>query len=87
MAGHWNHVVGVMDAAKHQAIYYNGSLAGSRTATGFFSGNYNWDIGDEVATGGMRFHGTIDEVRVYNRALSASEVLGLYNAGQATIRK
>ncbi len=34
-----------------------------------------------MASGGklMIFNGTIDEVRIYNRSLSASEVAGLYN--------
>ena len=32
------------------------------------------------------FNGAIDDVRVYNRALSASEVYQLFKLGQATVR-
>ncbi|NBU86316.1 MAG: hypothetical protein EBS13_03180 [Verrucomicrobia bacterium] len=30
----------------------------------------------------LYFHGTIDDVRIYDRALSAEEVQALYNLGQ-----
>jgi hypothetical protein len=38
-------------------------------------------IGTDVTSGGTDFGGTLDDVRVYNRALSANEVLSLYNIG------
>jgi CSLREA domain-containing protein len=39
-----------------------------------------WKIGD-FQEGGGSFNGTIDEVDIYNRALSASEIAAIYNAG------
>jgi|GEM_PF-7045488 len=48
-------------------IAYNGSL-------GFFVGNYG---------GGWEFNGSIDEVKVYNRSLSQSEVEELYHNSRA----
>jgi hypothetical protein len=44
------------------------------------------DGGGELSIGadignGIYFPGTIDDVRVYNRALTASEVWSLYNGG------
>ena len=40
-------------------------------------------IGASVPSGGERFRGLIDEVEIYNRALSAEEVLSIFNAGSA----
>src|SRR5207248_10454911 len=34
-------------------------------------------------SGGGSFFGTLDEVQVFNTALSASDILGIYNAGAA----
>ncbi len=43
------------------------------------------DIGI-MSNGSFYFPGTIDDVRIYNRALSASEVKQLYNLGRYTIK-
>jgi hypothetical protein len=38
------------------------------------------DIGRFGNVGGTNFKGYIDDVRIYNRALSAAEIQALYNA-------
>ena len=63
-------------------IYVNGEYKNSdNTISGLIENPSGWSnnlvIGWE--TGNRYFNGTIDEVRIYNRALSASEVEGLYN--------
>ena len=40
-------------------------------------------MGDNAGFGGAALDGTLDDVRVYNRALSASEISDLYAAGLA----
>ena len=40
-------------------------------------------IGASAPTGGERFRGLIDEVEIYNRALSLSEIQAIFNAGSA----
>ncbi len=77
--GTWIHVVGVFDGT-NAMLYLNGvfdksapSLAPNPTSAGFF-------VGAQNAT---RFNGLIDEVRLYNRALSAQEVLDIYNDGSS----
>lgn len=81
----WHYYVGILDVASNSHKFYvDGVLVGTDT-TNFGSktfnsnkqtigasndGNYNFD-----------FNGAIDEVRIYNRSLSASEVLDLYNIG------
>jgi len=82
----WYHVVGTYDSITgRQKIYINGSLRNTRT----------WTVGTRirVSTGTpleigrnqhsfWSFNGLIDEVRIYNRALSASEVRANFNAGR-----
>lgn len=62
-------------------IYLNGVLDGATTITG--SGDVNMNNGvyniAQGSTNARSFAGTIDEVRMYNRALDPSEVKALYN--------
>jgi hypothetical protein len=77
----WNHVVIVKDAGVGKAkAYINGvetddsaSTATAMTATDLFIGAY--DSGQ-----GYPYHGDLDEVALYGKALSVSEVEGHYNA-------
>jgi len=75
----WYHIAGVWDARKRSmAIYVNGSISiepGHETLPmGFKSG---FDIGH--ATTSSRFWlGFIDEVEIYNRALSAEQIYQIY---------
>lgn len=70
----WNHVVVTVNGSTGY-IYINGALAA--TLTGVNSSFTNKYIGGGVAS--RWFDGYIDEVRVYNRVLSAQEVTQLYN--------
>ena len=80
------HVAGVFDDnADTLNLYVNGALVGSLSTTHVYYqtpltpaiGNNRWAPGD----GQWRpFNGVIDEVRLYNRALSTEEVLALYRA-------
>jgi len=71
--GVWHHVVGTYNR-QHVKIYVNGKLKGSSARNGAMSltGN-NTVIGFWINN---YFQGLIDEVRIYNRALSAEEVRG-----------
>ena len=78
----WYHVAGVYNAsAKTLDIYVNGALD-----DGVLSGtvpssqvlpNVNTTIG--MRSGGYYFQGTIDELRIYNRALAQSEIVANMN--------
>lgn len=52
-----------------------------QTANTFLIGKYNDASGTDTAGDTFSFNGTLDDARVYNRALSASEVLQLYKMG------
>lgn len=78
----WTHVAGVYDSAAGQMrLYVNGTLADNRSLS-----YYNIQSTAEPVYIGRGcnlddfFHGTIDDVRIYDRALSAGEVATL--AGQ-----
>jgi hypothetical protein len=73
----WYHVAGVYNAsARTLDIYVNGVLDNGvlvgTVPTSQATNNVNVNIGRR--TGGFYFNGIIDEVRIYNRALSAAEI-------------
>ena len=77
----WYHLVAVYDGTSMK-IYKNGIvLSGSTSFSGTIGTNsLNVNIGQRVDNS-YRWNGYIDEVKIHNRALSASEILAHYNAG------
>ncbi|MCK5450125.1 DUF2341 domain-containing protein, partial [Candidatus Pacearchaeota archaeon] len=71
MSPNWNHIVQVYDGS-NQRLYVNGNLSTSSALTGTISANTN-----SILIGDL-FNGSIDEVRIYNRSLSADEVYQQY---------
>jgi hypothetical protein len=71
----WNHVVYTRTGAGTSNFYINGTLSGTPNQNNGapLSGFVNSWIGSRN-DGIYAFDGTIDDIRVYNRALSASEV-------------
>ncbi len=84
----WNHLVGVYNYSSGMMYAYkNGVLVNSANV-----GVYNWNAGTEVPlnigrrTNAYRyFNGKIDEVRIYNRALTAGEILAHYQRRKPTL--
>jgi len=78
-AGAWHHLTGVGDGSD-MYIYVDGVQVASRTyATSSYGSNNNpFYIGAKVLSSGNYFNGLIDEVLVYDRALSAAEIAQLY---------
>jgi glucose/arabinose dehydrogenase len=79
----WVHIAGTYDGAALR-IYVNGVLAGSRPKSGLIrvdgnpllvAANQNDNLID------LLFNGRVDELRLYNRALSDSEIFALFNDG------
>jgi hypothetical protein len=78
--GVWTHVVGVANGT-YVKIYINGQFAVEKPN----SEGVDYDYPIEIGRCGMSspdsyFNGSIDEVLIFNRSLSASEVASLYNA-------
>jgi len=83
-ANEWHHIAGTFDGS-NLYLYVDGeqkaSLAYSGTiaiATGYSLHIAYWRPGLPTY-----FEGTIDEVEIFNRALSQSEIQAIYNAGSA----
>ncbi len=76
--GIWHYVVGTYDGSFFK-LYEDGALVASGGAVGNLSTNANaLQVGYRPAVG--FFLGSIDDVRIYNRALSAAEIQAMYNA-------
>ena len=79
--GYWHHIVAVVDEGGNPEgkLYLDGILEGSRNE---FTQTVNpWEelrIGYYQKSGSL-FHGVIDQVRIYKKALSHDEVLYLKN--------
>lgn len=87
----WHHIAGTYDGAKLQ-MYIDGHRWGSTLkhvgAISSMPSDSFVAIGSEDGRtqfsdciGSRYFTGLIDEVRIYNRALSAAEIKGIFDAG------
>jgi hypothetical protein len=83
--GKWVHYVGIVDRVRHlQSIYINGVLNAKVTDN---SNSFNGNTADlrigfsEEGSWQSPFKGALDEIRLYNRALTAAEISSLYNQG------
>ncbi|MBP7053601.1 MAG: hypothetical protein KBE65_21535 [Phycisphaerae bacterium] len=72
--GAWHHIGGVYDGSQ-LCMYQDGSCVDSKSLAG--SINSNWRtvlIGENGQVSGRYWNGLIDDVRIYNRPLSADEI-------------
>ena len=69
----WHHIVATNDGTTHR-IYIDGIERNSRDQ-GFSVGATAAVIGRATSDASLAFKGIVDEVRIYNRAISGSEVL------------
>ena len=93
--GVWSQVVMTLDSSKNMKLYINGALVNSGThdlvswvAPSCGDSNLPLSIGTLYPYGegwggntGFSFQGFLDDVRIYNRALSATEITKLYQSG------
>jgi murein DD-endopeptidase MepM/ murein hydrolase activator NlpD len=73
--GNWHYLVGTAETGSLK-VYVDGVLQGALIETANISSGVV-NIGKEISST-FYFNGSIDEVRIYNRALAANEVLALY---------
>jgi len=85
----WHHYVATYDGSD-MSLYIDGMLVGGPTTKGIDL--YTSDTGplmiglDDNYVGSRHFDGSIDEVRIYNRALSAEEVKQHYEQSRRNLR-
>ncbi|MFQ6026036.1 MAG: LamG-like jellyroll fold domain-containing protein [Dehalococcoidia bacterium] len=79
--GQWHHVAGVRDVEGGQLrLYVDGQLVDTEVDPGGSTDNpSNLAIGSKDTLNDDFMHGSLDEVAIYDRALTAQEVLDLYN--------
>lgn len=80
----WYHVAGTFNGATNQkTLYLNGVQVGQKTAAALVR-NTQWPLrigaGSSESAGSFWFPGDIDEVTVFDRALSAAEVQAQYTS-------
>ena len=82
--GQWYHLVGVRDSSGNMRLYVNGNLQSDvKLLSGdIYVNNASLVIGT-VQSGNYLFNGSIDEVRIWNRSLTASEVQQHYYSNLA----
>lgn len=80
--GEWHHLVWTREG-KHLKVYVDGSLNSTNTTPGI--ANITSDASMQLGTsscnnvdGTTPFTGSVDELQIYNRALSSSEILAIY---------
>ena len=89
----WSHVAITYDGAAVKAFLNGSQVGASVSASGTIKNTANSQIcamiGNDPTTNctiqpsGFGFDGRIDELSIYNRALSASEIASIFNAGQS----
>jgi concanavalin A-like lectin/glucanase superfamily protein/PA14 domain-containing protein/glycosyl hydrolase family 2 len=82
--GRWYHLVGVRDAANSQfKLYVDGELAGTSAQDCAEPATGNTVVGRAKFNGGQVdfWRGAVDQVHVYDRALSDAEVRELFESG------
>ncbi len=81
----WTHAVGIFNGTDTISFYINGEFIGSRDdITGTLRDNIGtFYIGGTSSIPARSFNGAIDEVQVYNKALSSAEIQQLYAQGAA----
>jgi hypothetical protein len=83
----WHHVVGTYDG-KVLLTYVDGKMEGEATHAGDIDTiNLNVNIGKNPNQNDQNFRGRIDEVQIYNRDLSAAQVLEVFAGGVASFAR
>lgn len=77
--GVWHHLAGVADdTGKTITIYVDGLAKGTTGYSGAL-----FDLGTELYSIGQSFKGRLDDVRIFDRALTAAEVKAVYASGMS----
>ena len=84
MTTDWNHFVAVYDASINKITYYMNNIAVASinpTGTAMYTDIDSFTIGKILSTSYPPFNGLIDDVRIYNAALSSSQIKQNYIVG------
>jgi hypothetical protein len=85
-ANTWYHIVATAKSGE-QKLYVNNILESSATAAGtiYYNTGVPAILGRQMSTGSPQYlQGYLDDVRIYNRVITASERAAIYNGGSGT---
>ncbi len=77
----WSHVAVTRTSGVLQ-LYINGAAFGSTSTQSNVIGSQTYNIGRYAPTNGFQFTGNIDELALFNSALSQSDITAIYNNGE-----
>jgi len=81
----WYHIVGVYDGSSSNAgmsLYINGQLQSTSNSNGgSYTAMENTTVSNRIGKRDSFFKGTLDDARIYARALTTAEVQLLYQQG------
>lgn len=78
--GNWHHIVFAFSAGNSYALYIDNALNSSGSLSSFTIANNPMRIARSVDSYWASYTGLIDEIRIYNRMITAEEVNTLYSA-------
>lgn len=82
ITGGWHHIVGVFESSKGKSLYVDGAFVVNLTTSVTFNTDENEDRIEVGRLGTLspsnEFNGTLDEVAIWNRSLTATEIKDLY---------
>ena len=82
----WHHVAVALGSGSYEVYLDGNSLGTSTTSVTTFSSGQNFMIGNSSKPSTpLPFDGLIDQVRIFNKKISSSEVTSLYNEPSSTI--
>ena len=86
----WHHIAYTANGSTAPKLYIDGSEVGTPQYTdsakcAYYSSSENLDIGHFAGVASYNYEGKIDQVRVFDTALSASDVTTLYNETTSTV--
>jgi hypothetical protein len=76
----WYHVVGIRNSSNQYVVYVNGVVSTTNSTSSLTLSASAPQIASNPATTGERFTGIMSNLRLYNRGLSAAEILQSYNS-------
>ncbi len=75
----WHHATLVRDGSNKVDLYIDGVFTKRLFADAVQAETFTWDVIGSAADLSQNFSGKLDEIRAYNRALTAAEIKGLYD--------
>lgn len=80
--GNWHHLAGTWDtSADRVRLYLDGTEVGTATGLTAITGSFSSSSIGSNSDGGAFWKGSIDEVTLFNKELSGTEISNLYNDG------